>query len=331
MTKTKTTTLSYFLGRTFFLGFGFSVLFKLLNKDTWIVAILGSILGFLLLLFFERFKEKHPINSVVKKGLFLLYNFFIFSQILFIFETFCSSFYLIKSPIFYIILPIPFVIYKITKNGFSTIAKVAEVLLPISLFIYVLVIFGLFKDMNLDYFQPVLTANPQDIAIGTIYFALYSTAPFFLLWNVNTDKKLAKSYFLSMVSVFFVSIFITGILGPNLSQIYRFPEYMTMKKIKLFNFIEKVENIVSITWLFSLFITLSVTGWNMKELLPQKKNNILYIGVLILLCFISLYTGTHYQKELWIYHTLPILLGVMMLILVLVSILPRNKKELNRK
>ena len=139
-TKTKTTTLSYFLGRTFFLGFGFSVLFKLLNKDTWIVAILGSILGFLLLLFFERFKEKHPINSVVKKGLFFLYNFFIFSQILFIFETFCSSFYLIKSPIFYIILPIPFVIYKITKNGFSTIAKVAEVLLPISLFIYCLVI-----------------------------------------------------------------------------------------------------------------------------------------------------------------------------------------------
>ena len=102
---------------------------------------------------------------------------------------------------------------------------------------------------------------------------------------------------------------------------------MTMKKIKLFNFIEKVENIVSITWLFSLFITLSVTGWNMKELLPQKKNNILYIGVLILLCFISLYTGTHYQKELWIYHTLPILLGVMMLILVLVSILPSKKKS----
>lgn len=327
MTKTKTAALSYFLGRTFFLGFGFSVLFKLLNKDTWIVAILGSVLGFLLLIFFDYWKKNHPINTMLKKGLFFLYNFFIFSQILFIFETFCSSFYLIKSPIFYIILPIPFVIYKITKNGFSTITKVAEVLLPISLFVYILVIFGLLKDMNLNYFQPILTSESKNILIGTIYFAIYSTAPFFLLWNVNTDKKLAKSYLLSMVSVFFVSIFIAGILGPNLSQIYRFPEYMTMKKIKLFNFIEKVENIVSITWLFSLFITLSVTGWNMKELLPQKKNNLIYIGVLILLCFISIYTGTHYQKELLIYHTLPIILGVMILLLVFVSIFQNKKKS----
>ena len=327
MTKAKTTALSYFLGRTFFLGFGFSILFQLLNKDTWIAAMLGSIVGFLILLFFERFKEAHPICSIFQKGLFFLYNFFIFSQILFIFETFCSSFYLIRSPILYIILPIPFVIYKITKNSFSTIAKVSEVLFPISVFIYILVIFGLLKDMNLDYFQPILTASSKNILIGTIYFAIYSTAPFFLLWNVNTDKKLAKSYFLSMISVFFVSVFITGILGPNLSQIYRFPEYMTMKKIKLFNFIEKVENIVSITWLFSLFITLAITGWNMKELLPQKRKKLLYIGILILLCFVSFYAGIHYQEELWIYHLLPIILGGMMLLLVITSIFPKKKKS----
>ena len=61
-----------------------------------------------------------------------------------------------------------------------------------------------------------------------------------------------------------------GILGANLVDIYRYPEYMTLKKIKLFNFVEKVENIVSITWIFDLFITLAVSGNNMKELLPKK-------------------------------------------------------------
>ena len=63
MTKTKTYAISYFLGRTFFIGFGFSLLFRLLDKDTWIAAILGSILGLGILLFFERIKEKHALAS----------------------------------------------------------------------------------------------------------------------------------------------------------------------------------------------------------------------------------------------------------------------------
>lgn len=331
MNNVKTTTLSYFLGRTFFIGFGFSILFKLLNKDTWIAAILGSILGFLIIFFFEKWKKNHPLDSMLSKCLFFLYNFFIFTQILFIFETFCSSFYLIKSPILYIILPIPFIIYKITKHGFSTIAKVTEVLFPISIIIYIFVVFGLFQNIKLSYFGPILTANGMDILKGTIYFAIYSTAPFFLLWNVELDHKLSKSYLLSMLGILIIALVITGVLGPNLTKIYRFPEYMTMKKIKLFNFIEKVENIVSITWLFSLFITLSITGYNLKELLPQKRKNILYIGILILLCAISLYTGTYYKEELWIYHSLPIILGIMMLLLIITSIWKQNKKKSSRK
>ena len=327
MNKIKTTTLSYFLGRTFFIGFGFSILFKLLNKDTWIATIIGSVLGFCILLFFEKWKQNHPLNSKIAKILFFFYNFFIFTQILFIFETFCSSFYLIKSPILYIILPIPFIIYKITQHGFSTIAKVTEVLFPISIIIYILVVLGLSQNMKFSYFQPFLTADKMDILKGSIYFAIYSTAPFFLLWNVELDNKLAKSYLQSMLGIFIIAIIITGVLGPNLTQIYRFPEYMTMKKIKLFNFIEKVENIVSITWLFSLFISLSITGYNLKELLPQKRKNILYIGILVLLCATSLYIGIYYKDELWIYHLLPIILGVMIVILILASLWKQKKRK----
>ena len=327
MTKTKTYAISYFLGRTFFIGFGFSLLFRLLDKDTWIAAILGSILGFGILLFFERIKEKHAFASSLQKILFFVYNFFVFSQILFIFETFCSSFYLIKSPIFYILLPVPFVIYKITKNGFSTIAKVTEVLFPLSFLLYILVVFGLFKNLNLEYFQPVLMADSKNLFLGTIYFAIYSTAPFFLLWNVKTDKNLAKSYAFSMVGILIIAIFITGVSGPNLAQIYRFPEYMTLKKIKLFNFVEKVENIISVAWLFDLFITMAICGNNLKECLPTKYNKWTYLATLLLLFVVAWYTGTHYKDELLIYHVLPIVLGIFMLLLFLFSLLHKKKES----
>lgn len=326
MIKNKTFSVSYFLGRAFFLGFGFSLLFKLLDKDAWIASLLGVLLGSLFIWFFQKFKENHAFTNILQKSIFFLFNFFVFTQILFIFETFCSSFYLIKSPHIYILLPLIFIIYRITKNGFSTITKVSDVLLPISLLLVLFISLGLIKNMNFDYFLPVLTEDTFSILQGTIYFAIYSTAPFFLLWNEKTEKNLLKPYLLSSLTVFLAAIIITAVLGPNLTQIYRYPEYMTLKKIKLFNFVEKVENIVSITWIFDLFITLAVSGNNMKELLPKKWKNFSFIGLLLLLFGISLYCGMHYKDELWIYLYLPIILGVFMLLLILVGFI-RKKKE----
>ena len=327
MTKKEPFAISYFLGRTFFLGFGFSLLFKLLDKDAWISSLLGILLGACIIFIFQKVKRKYPLNSLIGKIVFFIFNFFIFTQILFIFETFCSSFYLIKSPNIYILLPLIFIIYRIIKNGFTTIFRVSEVLFPISIITITIVSFGLLQNFNINYFEPILMTKPMTIFEGTLYFAIYSTAPFFLLWNEENCQKLIRPYLFSAFTVLVAAIFITAVLGPNLAQIYRYPEYMTLKKIKLFNFIEKVENIVSIVWLFDLFIVLAVSGNNMKNLLPKKHQKISFISILLILFGIALYAGAHYKKELWIYHNLPMLLGIMMLLLIIVSLFSKKKES----
>ena len=326
MTKTKTFAVSYFLGRTFFLGFGFSLLFKLLDKDVWIASFLGILLGCGILWCFERLKKKRPLTRLLQKVIFFLFNFFVFTQILFIFETFCSSFYLIKSPSLYILAPLFFIILRITKTGCSTISRVSEVLFPIGLALIFVVSLGLLQNVHFEYFEPVMDVKPFTLFQGTIYFACYSTAPYFLLWNEETEKNILKPYLASAISIFVAALLITAVLGPNLAQIYRYPEYMTLKKLKLFNFIEKVENIVSIAWLFDLFITLSVSGNNIKQIIPKKYCNFTFVFVLLILFGVSLYGGAHYQNELWIYTYLPILLGSFMLLLILVSCLFPKKE-----
>lgn len=326
MTKPRTFAVSYFLGRAFFLGFGFSLLFKLLDKDAWIASFLGIFLGCGILWLFERLKEKHPLSNAFQKFIFFIFNFFVFNQILFIFETFCSSFYLIKSPSIYILAPLFFIILRITKNGFQTISRVSDVLFPIEIALLFVVSLGLLRNINLEYFKPIMDTKPSTLFQGAIYFACYSTAPYFLLWNEKTEKNILKPYLVSALSIFSAALFITAVLGPNLAQIYRYPEYMTLKKLKLFNFIEKVENIVSIAWLFDLFITLSVSGNNIKQMLPKKYRTYTFSVVLIILFGVSLYGGTHYQGELWIYTYLPILLGGFMLLLIFVSFFSRKKE-----
>ena len=69
MIKNKTFSVSYFLGRAFFLGFGFSLLFKLLDKDAWIASLLGVLLGSLFIWFFQKFKENHALTNILKKSI----------------------------------------------------------------------------------------------------------------------------------------------------------------------------------------------------------------------------------------------------------------------
>ncbi len=335
----KVFSLSYFLGRIFFVGFGFSLLRKLVGIDSWIAASLGCLLGGGIIYIYSLLRKKVNGNLKNLQGnkfikwsliiLFFIFNIFVFSQILFVFQTFASSFFLIKSPIYYITLPIPFIIYRICKNGFKTIAKIAEILMPISIFLFLFSFLGMFQYWNIDFFKPVLLTEPLTLLQGTLYFTAYSSSSFFLLLNVPMEKqKLSGKYFFSTITVVILCIYIIGVLGPNLIQIYRYPEYMMLKKIKIFNFIEKVENILSLTWLFDLFMALSIAGNNIKESLPKKRQNIIFFIILIALYFGAILSGIYYQEELILYHVLPIVLGSFeILFLLLLLFIPKKKNE----
>ncbi len=338
MNNRKTFSLCYFLGRSFFLGFGFSLLSKMLVQDAWIAAILGAFLGSGILYLFGLFKSKlngKPIKEITSwikwpiLILYFIYNIFIYSQIVFIFQTFASSFFLIKSPVFFIILPIPFIIFRICKTGYPTIAKVAEILMPISIFLTIFGLIGLVQNFKIDYFTPILISKPTNLFTGSLFFAFYSTAPYFLLLNAPIEKnKFVLKYIISSLSIIILCIFIIGILGPNLMQVYRYPEYMAMKKIRIFNFIEKVENIVSIAWLCDSFITLAIVGNNLKETYPTKHQNIYFGITLIILYFWSILSNELYQEGLNVYHILPIILGIFEVLFFLFCLfLPRKKKN----
>lgn len=333
--------ISYFLGRIFFVGFGFSLLRKLVGRDSWLSAILGTLLGALIIWIFSKLKSK--INGSLKdiKGnkiikwsliiLFFLFNLFVFSQMIFIFQTFASSFFLINSPTYFISLPIPFIVYRTCKKGYPTIAKIAEILMPISILLFLFSFFGLLQHFKIDYFKPWLMNGPLTLLQGTLYFAAYSSSAFFLLLNVPMEKnKLVGKFIFSTTTVVLLCIFIIGVLGPNLIQIYRYPEYMMLKKIKIFNFIEKVENILSITWLFDLFMAMGISGENIKECLPQKKQNFVFFIVLLLLYGGAILSGIYYQEELMLYHVLPIVLGIFeLLILFLLLFIPKKNSKIN--
>ncbi len=341
MNQKTTYFLSYFLGRTFFLGFGFSLILSMVAKDAWISFILGTLLGIIIIYFLSLIKEKMQNRTLKEYAaqnkivacfltlLFLLFNIVIMNQILFILETFASSFFLIESPPFYILIPVFFIIIRINKYP-ETLGRIAEILMPISLLMTLFSLVILTPSSNFTNFLPIMTHSSKDMILSTLFFAVYSSAPFLLLLDTPLEKpKLILPYLIPTITIILTGVLIIGVLGNNLIQIYRYPEYMLLKKIKVFAFLEKIENIVSVTWVFDTIMTLSLCEKNVQNLLPKKEKKSLLIIILGLLYFSVIYLGKIYAIELQIYHILPMILGAISIILLTTLFLyqKKNKKK----
>lgn len=321
MNQKKQYALSFFLGETFCLGFGYSLLFSYTGKDSWISMLLGFFLGYIFIFLLEKAKKrtyqyplKHPflwsISSVVIHG-------FLYTQILFIFQTFASSFYLPNSPIWFLSLPIPFLVFKIGRSGYKCVGKLAELLFVFALFLLVVVFIGVIPSVHINSFLPVYTTDFWSILKGAFLVAMFISTPYYLFLFVPLENVgFKKNYMISCLLLFTLGVLILSVLGPNLIKAYRYPEYVLLKEIKLFNFIEKIENIISLLWLYFLCLSLALCGVNIKSSLYGPKKDIIFFIVLILLYFLALELSQFYSFELQLYHLLPyIFLGLQIYLL----------------
>ena len=333
----------YFLTQSLFLGFGISILFSISSKDCYIGALLGLLIGFVIIYLYSKFlelKKKRTLKEILKQnkilGIFVYLLLIIASYILLIYslviyKVFVASFMLIKTP--EILLLIPIVIFGTygAFKGLTVINRVAESLIPIALGLAAFAFLGIVGLFDSSNFLPILTTTPSNFFKTAITFAGISTFPNILTIHYQEKPKyMLTTYSLTCLLIIATIIYINGILGEEIVHIYRFPEYMVLKQLKLFQFIEKVENILSIAWIFNIFILLMTSIHSIKELLPNKKPKIITVIILILtLYMIDKVFAFNYVNELRIYKLLPYISIIIPLIIIIPLLYLAKKKKSN--
>lgn len=333
----------YFLTQSLFLGFGISILFSISSKDCYIGALLGLLIGFVIIYLYSKFlelKKKRNLKEILKQnkilGIFVYLLLIIASYILLIYslviyKVFVASFMLIKTP--EILLLIPIVIFGTygAFKGLTVINRVAESLIPIALGLAAFAFLGIVGLFDSSNFLPILTTTPTNFFKTAITFAGISTFPNLLTIHYQEKPKyMLTTYSLTCLLIIATIIYINGILGEEIVHIYRFPEYMVLKQLKLFQFIEKVENILSIAWIFNIFILLMTSIHSIKELLPNKKPKIITVIILILtLYMIDKVFAFNYVNELRIYKLLPYISVIIPLIIIIPLLYLAKKKKSN--
>lgn len=306
--------LTYFLIRGSFVGICINNLFIVAKQDSWISIILASIIGFLpLLVYYKIINSNLNLNDFINKYcgkvfgnilniIITLFTFLFISIILWNLINFISSQYLYKTPNLIISIMFAFSLYYIATKNINVIGRIAVILFYISTSLYILSVFGLSFQLDINGVKPILEFGILPAFNGSLSFLAYNILPLFLLTiipkeEISNSKNLIKMeiifYLISILSLFVVPVFLLSIYGIEVSQILQYPTFHVLKRITLVGFIERFESLLSIQWILDMFMFISIGLFFIKKSLQ----NILKISFPKLASFILvviLVINTHY-------------------------------------
>jgi len=290
------------------IGIGFNNVTRMAKADAYISIIISYIIGFIpILLFIYLFNQEKTINELIidtfGKILGTIINYLLLIPIAIIgicsvysISNFMVSQFLSNTPIIIIyVVPSIVILYGIIK-GIEALSRTSLILYVITIILVLIAILGLAPQLEFDNFKPMLENGLTLPIKGSLIFTVSDIIPVFIMLtiskkNIANKEKTTKSiiifYTLSILMMFF-NIFMTiGTLGIHLTTMYQYPEYMVLKQISFFNFLDRIENFVTIQWIFRTFMLVSMVVFYIKNTI-KKNNNSLVLPALILAIIIAL-------------------------------------------
>lgn len=335
------------------LGLAPFISIRLSGIDSYISVLIGSLLGIIplcIILYLFNYQIDKPINEKTKiifgKVLGTIINFLTIPSLfilgityLFNISNFVISQYLTNTPLILIIIVVSLTSLFITNKGIKTITRTSLIYSIIILIVFLIAVLGLFNEIKPDNLKPILEFGLKKPIIAGLINTLSFTSPIYMILyipkkeienNAKTTKYFILVYLLSTIVIFSIALVTSSILGKYLLQTYQYPVYITLKRISLFNFIDRIENFLSFQWILSGITVISITIYSISNNIKNNNNKIINILItisMILLSYLIFKNNTSFNEYLYtIYPYLLIPLFIIYIIIFIgVIIIKKNK------
>ena len=341
ITKRQKYLMYIYLIRALFLGIGTSLVLATAKRDAWIGTIIGSLIGLIFVLIiqyilkhkkdksiFEVLTDMKLVGKIVRV-LFVILAIHVIIQCIVTIDTYTSGFFLLKTPQWLLSLSVISTALYIVSKGLDTTFRVGEIFFPLSIILFLIPTISLFGFINLDNILPLFTENIESLTKSAFYFATFSSAPLLFTLQLDDDGKGLVPTYIIGTSILFIVIFVcSSVLGPDLGSIYRFPEYVILKKISLLNFIEKIENIISLFWVIDGIILIVFCSHFIKSSLPKKEKNIIFYGIYLIIFIITAFVfGNIYFFDVELYNYSSYIISTLSILIAFPLLLYIRKKK----
>lgn len=330
------------------------------SVDAYISVLFMAILGLIpigIIIYISNYNHNLNIIDINKeifgKSIGCIINYLLFIIILvisvcvtFSMDNLIVSQFLSETPLLIVSLVFNLVtIYNLSK-GFQSMSRVSYVLLFINLFLVVLGFFGLFPTFELSNIKPFLEHGIKNPFIGSLSLISTNILPIFIVLVIpknniidkeNYTKKLIKYYFIAIFVILSIVLMTIGNLGIYLSKLFQYPEYFVLKKISFLDFIDRIENIVTIKWIFSRFSSYSIMLYFLGKVINNSKDDKIKIGYPIVITIISsIVTVMIFNRTMWFnnfsFYIYPYITGSLIIFYILIFIgvfIKKRKKKIN--
>lgn len=240
-------------------------------KYSLLNIILGSILGILLSIILKK-----AYSNKVYQFILFITSFFLFITVTYKIANFISLNVLRSYSKIIIGIIITLLSIYLAKRKYHAFIKSVQITSYFYLFIKLISILLSIFNLNINNINVNLLTE-TNISLELVNISLIilfiSSSIFFLTNHLVT----IKSQLLSILNPLLLKIFCILIIGKTLFYLYEYPFINIFKKIKYFDFIERMEGVLSFQYLFSFFFLdafLVIIIITIAEKIFKKKNEL---------------------------------------------------------
>lgn len=310
ITNLEYNSLIYFLNRACFIELTLSIILNTANQDSPISLIIGTIIGLIPFSIYQYLKNKYPNHNYITLNNILFKHGNIINIIIFIYcliglictfwilVSFTNSLFLFKTNTWIISLALIIPILYASTKEIHIISKISLILFYIVLIFNFIIITGLINKIDISNLKPILNNNKNDILFSSVLFYALSISKLFFI-NIISKKQIINNntktnyitYLLTCINMIIITIENICIFGINLSSIYEYPAFQILKRVNILGVIDRIESILAIEGILSIFIEMIIISYYAKEIIKEtfqtKTNKYITTSICLITFFIS--------------------------------------------
>lgn len=303
-----------------------STLATFAKSNAWISSIFALGIGILFVVLYSKISTAYPnktyieINQIVfgkwlgnlSSVLFLLPVFFMTVGNLREIGDFFTTQVMVDTPIHAIHIMILIAAIYCIRAGLEVVGRTCEIFFPWTAIFLIILILFLIPEMKIENLNPNFSKGIGPI-LGAAY--TYICLPFaqlivflMILPYVNKIPKARNFFFLGVliggIGISLITSMCLGVLGHDFTSRNMYPTYVLGKMINIGGFIERVEVLVAISWVFTIFFKLLVNTYalilGVTQILKLKdyKPLVFPVGFLLMVFSMTNYPNIVYFSEI---------------------------------
>lgn len=252
---------------------------------------------------------------------------------------FIISQFLTRTSYYYIAILFFIIIAWTVNKGIETTSRTIFIMFVITIPIMILLWTSLVPYVRLDNLKPYIDVSSISIIKSSIIYICTTTLPIIYLLDLkhttndkeSFERKIIVSYIISCIITIVFIFLIISVYTIDIATILTYPVYSLFKKVQIFGFVERIENIAGIQILVAFYIQATFLIYYLKENISNvfRKNKKIKSKILtyIISLIVPLTSITLFKKYniINVINITPYIIGILILVIVLLFIKPKRK------